>query len=184
MSRHSSSRGISPTIRPTDTRVNWPLNCISDWANMKKHAASSKFVDTAGSHTDQPSAPATPVTRPAMTAVCAPNTKAPRAKPKRWLLQYSPHERTIRASCPHNETAAKNDIALKMTASVPNAAGSMLGDDNANMANASTEAVNLIVSTAALPFGTSFDGSASAIVLTIVTGRTIPCDYVCAAAER
>src|SRR3954469_24702545 len=161
MSRHTSSRGISSTIRPTDTRVNWPLKCISDWANMKKHAASSKFVDTAGSHTDQPSATATPVTRPVMTAICAPNVKAPRAKP------------TIRASCAHSEITAKNDIALKMTASVPNAAGSMWRDDNANMANANTDAVNLIVSTAALPFGTSFDGSASAILLTIVTGRTI-----------
>jgi hypothetical protein len=37
------------------------------------------------------------------------------------------------------------------------------------MANPSTDAVNLIASTAALPLRTSFDGNACAILLTIVT---------------
>ena len=48
-----------------------------------------------------------------------------------------------------------------------------MAGESANMANPSTEAVNLIVSTAALPFRTSCDGSASAILLTIVTDRKI-----------
>ena len=60
-------------------------------------------------------------------------------------------------------------MALKITASLPNACGSMQCAASANMVNPRNEPVNLMASAAALPLITSFPRSDAAMSLAFVT---------------
>ena len=116
---------------------------------------------------------------PAPAVTFTPNASAPRASAGRSVPRYSSHERTIKVSWPHAAITARNDIALKMTASVPKACGCMLRAASANIANPRIEPVNLIASAAALPLSTSLLGMKLAMVRAVVKGH----HYVCTAAR-
>ena len=73
----------------------------------------------------------------------------------------------MRVSWPQSATTEKNDIALKMMASEPKLAGSMDREASANMVKPSTDAVNLRVKAAALPFNTGLSRKYLAIFLTM-----------------
>ena len=58
----------------------------------------------------------------------------------------------MRVSWPQSAAAARNDIALKIMASEPNAAGSIYREASANIARPSTEAVNLMTAQSLLQY--------------------------------
>jgi hypothetical protein len=108
---------------------------------------------------------------PGSRRALTPNASAPRASAGRSVPRYSSQERTIKVSWPHAAITARNDMALKMTASVPKACGSMLRAASANIAKPRIEPVNLIASAAALPQSTSLLGMKLAMVRVVVKGH-------------
>src|SRR5215204_1044033 len=131
------------------------------------HAASTKECEAARSQMDQTPATASATNRATENATCAPNRSTPRANAGRSVPQYSFHERTMRVSWPQSATTEKNDIALKMMASEPKLAGSIDRDASANMVKPRTDAENLRVNAAALPFNTWLSRKYCAIFLTM-----------------
>ncbi len=136
--------------------------------NRNVHAASTKWTETARSHSNQVLATMTARTRAVPNTTCAPNVSTPRASAGRPDPLYSLHERTMRVSWPQSATTERNDIALKTMASEPKLAGSMDRDASANMVKPRMDAENLRVNAAALPFNTWLCKKYWAIFLTML----------------
>jgi hypothetical protein len=141
---------------------------MNDCASRNEHAATTRATGTLRSHADQTRATTSVVTTADPRTIKPPNINTPRAMAGRPDPQYSFHERTIRVSWPHSATTARNDMALKMIASEPKAAGSICREANANIAKPRIEAANLIASAAALPLSASTANTDCSILLIMI----------------
>src|SRR5437899_2916003 len=120
---------------PAATRENCPLNAMSACANRKAQAAAISASGAWRSQIDQATATAAAIVSAAPSTIVSPNVNAPRASAGRPDPQYSSQERTISVSWPQSAATLRNDVALKMMASAPNATGSMWRAASANMQN-------------------------------------------------